>query len=108
MSKHTDKPSPEVKALSLFLMAFKKTSPTYDKKSKRMNKLWNQVLSDEISKSYYLEEVDSMLAYFGGYEEVLEKTVRHFIEKKGEWKLDGNDRFSKDAQKVADRILSEK
>ncbi|RYM31338.1 hypothetical protein ERX46_16785 [Brumimicrobium glaciale] len=108
MAKSKEKPSPEVKALSLFLMAFKKKSPAYQEKSKRINNLWNKVVSDDLSKAAYLEEVQNMLASFGGYSVVIEKTVRHFIEKTGEWKLEGNDKFCVDAKKVADKILEQK
>lgn len=108
MAKSKEKPSPEVKALSLFLMAFKKKSPAYQEKSKRINNLWNKVVSDELSKAKYLEEVQNMLASFGGYSVVVEKTVRHFIEKTGEWKLEGNDKFCIDAKKVADKIIEQK
>lgn len=108
MSKSKEKPSPEVKALSLFLMAFKKKSPAYQEKSKRINNLWNKVVANELSKEKYLEEVQNMLASFGGYSVVVEKTVRHFIEKTGEWKLEGNDKFCIDAKKVADKIVEQK
>ncbi len=108
MAKSTEKPSPEVKALSLFLMAFKKKSPAYQEKSKRINNLWNKVVANELSKSKYLEEVQNMLASFGGYSVVVEKTVKHYIEKTGEWKLEGNDKYCIDAKKVADKILETK
>lgn len=107
-SEQTEKPSPEVKALSLFLMAHKSTSQTYKEKSKRINKLWTQVASGGTTKAVYLEEVQNMLAEFGGYDKVVEKTVKFYIDKTGEWKLEGNDKFCLDAKKVADEILSKK
>ncbi|HZH86808.1 MAG TPA: hypothetical protein VFD77_05785 [Brumimicrobium sp.] len=108
MSKSKEKPSPEVKALSLFLMAFKKKSPAYLEKSKRINNLWNKVVSNDLSKSEYLEEVQNMLTSFGGYAVVVEKTVKYYIDKTGEWKLEGDDKFCLDAKKVADKILKQK
>jgi len=107
MKKNVEKPTTEAKALSLFLMAFKTTDPIYKEKSKRMNKLWDQVAEDKLSKSDYLKEVNNTLKLYGGYPVVVEKTVRHYIEKTGEWKSRGNDQYSKYAQKIADKILKE-
>ena len=105
MKKNTEKPSPEAKALSLFLMAYKTTSPTFKEKSKRMNRLWGLVTADELSKSDYIEEVRNMLRSYGGYSEVVEKTVRFYIKKTGEWKLKGDDKYCRDAKEIADRIM---
>ncbi|MDB4439147.1 hypothetical protein N9176_02740 [bacterium] len=105
MTKKTEKPSPEAKALSLFLMAYKTKDPIYKEKSKRMNRLWSLVLKDELSKSDYVEEVQKVLTSYGGYSEVVEKTVKYYIEKFGEWKLQGDDKYCRDAKQVADRIL---
>lgn len=102
------KPSPEAKALSLFLMAFKKTNPIYKEKSKRINKLWDQVKANELSNSDYFEEVQKMLASCGGYDSVIEKTVKHYIETTGEWKLVGDDKYCTDAKKISDQILKQK
>ena len=102
------KPSPEAKALSLFLMAYKKTNPIYKENSKRINRLWDLVKSDELSKSDYIEEVQNMLTSYGGYSEVVEKTVRFYIEKTGEWKLQGDDKYCLDAKQIADKILKKK
>ena len=102
------KPSPEAKALSLFLMAFKKTNPVYKEKAKRINKQWDLVVADELHKSDYNKEVDEMLTSFGGYAEVVEKTVRFYIEKTGEWTLQGGDKYCVDAKQVADKILNQK
>jgi hypothetical protein len=99
------KPSPEAKALSLFLMAYKKTNPIYKEKSKRINRLWDLVVSDELSKSDYIKEVKNMLALYGGYSEVVEKTVKFYIEKTGVWKLEGDDKYCRDAKQIADKIL---
>jgi hypothetical protein len=103
----SNKPTPEAKALSLFLMAYKTKGPTYKEKSKRINRLWKLVLSDELSNADYLEEVQSTLESFGGYLEVVEKTVRFYLEKTGEWTLQGDDQYCKDAQQIAEKILKE-
>jgi hypothetical protein len=105
MTKLTSKPSPEAKALSLFLMAFKTTNPIYKEKSKRINKRWDLVLKDEITRADYNAEVLAMLTADGGYDEVVEKTVKFYIEKTGEWTLKGNDKYCQDAQIVADKLL---
>ena len=106
MTKKTDKPSPEAKALSLFLMAYKTKDPIYKEKSKRINRLWRLVLLDEFSKSDYINEVQKMLTLYGGYSEVVEKTVRFYIEKTGEWTLEGDDKYCLDAKQIADKILN--
>ncbi len=108
MNKNTEKPSPEAKALSLFLMAFKSSNPNYKEKSKRMNRIWGLVAKDEMSKEDYMEEVQATLTSYGGYSEVVEKTVRHYIKKSGEWTLKGDDKYCLDAQEVADRVLNKK
>ena len=106
MKNKLEKPSPEAKALSLFLMAYKTTSPVYKEKSKRINRLWGLVIKDELSMSDYIEEVQNTLTSFGGYSEVVEKTVRFYIEKTGEWKLNGDDKYCQDAKQIADKILN--
>jgi len=106
MKKKTEKPSPEAKALSLFLMAYKTKKPIYKEKSKRINRLWDLVIINKLSRSDYIEEVQSMLTSYGGYLEVVEKTVRFYIEKTGEWKLQGDDKYCLDAKKIADKILN--
>ena len=68
-------------------MAYKTTSPAYKEKAKRINRQWDLVMAEELSKSDYLEDVKSMLNSYGGYAEVVEKTVRFYIEKTGEWTL---------------------
>jgi hypothetical protein len=105
MKKKIEKPSPEAKALSLFLMAYKTTNPIYKEKSKRINRLWGLVIKDELSRSDYIKEVENMLTSYGGYSDVVEKTVKFYIEKTGEWKLKGDDKYSLDAKKIADKIL---
>lgn len=103
-----NKPTPEAKALSLFLMAHKKMNSSYKEKAKRINKQWSLVIAGELSKSVYMEEVQNTLAAYGGYSEVIEKTVRFYIDTTGEWKLKGDDKYCLDAQKIADKILKEK
>ena len=105
MTKLSSKPSPEAKALSLFLMAYKTIDPIYKEKSKRINKQWSLVLSDALTRAEYNEEVLKMLTSYGGYDEVVEKTVKFYIEKTGEWTLKGNDKYCQDAQLVADKLL---
>ena len=105
MKKNTEKPTSEAKALSLFLMAYKTKNPTYKDKSKRINRLWDLVKNDELSSSDYMGELQNMLTSYGGYSEVVEKTVRFYIEKTGEWKLQGEDKYCLDAKTVADKIL---
>ncbi len=105
MEDKLEKPTAEAKALSLYLMAFKKTSPKHKEKSKRISKQWGRVGKGELSSSDYLKEVQSMLKSFGGYSKVVEQTVRFYIEKTGEWKLKGEDKYCLDAKEVADKIL---
>jgi len=105
MKKNAEKPSPEAKALSLFLMAYKTTNSNYKEKSKRINRLWDLVRTNDLSKKDYMEEVQIMLMSYGGYAEVIEKTVRFYIEKTGEWTLKGTDKYCLDAQQIADQIL---
>ena len=106
MKKFSEKPSPEAKALSLFLMAYKTKDPVYKEKSKRINRLWSLVKYGEMRKEEYILEVDKMLKSYGGYLEVVEKTVQYYIDKTGKWKLEGDDKYSQDAKKFADEILN--
>ncbi|MCB0481962.1 MAG: hypothetical protein KDC83_11060 [Flavobacteriales bacterium] len=106
MKKKSEKPTPEAKALSLFLMAYKTIDPMYKEKSKRINKLWDQVQLGKLSKSDYDAEVNSMLSSFGGYADVVEKTVKYYIKNSGEWKLNGDDKYCRDAKEIADKILN--
>jgi len=104
--KNIDKPTPEAKALSLFLMAYKNIDPSYKEKSKRINRQWDLVKTNQLSKEDYMAEVQDMLTSFGGYTEVIEKTVNYYIENTGEWKSRGEDKYSLDAKKIADGILN--
>lgn len=104
MKENQEKPSPEAKALSLFLMAFKTQKTIYKEQSKRINRLWGMVQSGEMEHSEYLEKVKSMLTLNGGYSQVIEKTVRHYLETTGSWNPKGNDQYVQDAKKIADRI----
>lgn len=106
MKKNTVKPSPEAKALSLFFMAYKTIDPIYKEKSKRINRLWDLVRARELSNEDYMAEVQNMLTSYGGYLEVVEKTVQYYIEKTGEWKLEGDDKYCQDAKIIADKILN--
>ncbi|MBE9467090.1 MAG: hypothetical protein IMY72_02070 [Bacteroidetes bacterium] len=104
--KKTKKPSPEAKALSLYLMAYKTKDPLCKEKSKRINRLWDLVKDNELSNSDYMKEVQNMLTSYGGYSVVVEKTVRFYIKKTGEWKLEGDDKYCLDAKLIADKILN--
>ncbi len=106
MKKNIEKPSPEAKALSLFLMAYKTISPIYKEKSKQINRQWDLVKIGKLSRSEYMEVVENMLTSYGGYSEVVEKTVKFYIEKTGEWKLQGDDKYCLDAKQIADKILN--
>ncbi|HKK39493.1 MAG TPA: hypothetical protein VJ949_08745 [Cryomorphaceae bacterium] len=105
MSKISEKPSPEAKALSLFLMAYKEKDPAYKEQLKRINRQWDLLRKNKISRDAYNGEVQKMLESYGGYAQVVEKTVRFYIDKTSEWKLKGDDQYCRDAQKVADEIL---
>ncbi|MFD1553402.1 hypothetical protein DNU06_06970 [Putridiphycobacter roseus] len=106
MDNNLEKPSPEAKALSLFLMAFKSTNAMYSDKSKYTKRLWSMARSGEISSDMYTSEILRMLKSCGGYEQVIEKTVKYYIDKTGEWRLNGDDQYCIDAQKVADSMLN--
>ena len=106
MNKITEKPTPEAKALSLFLQAYKTKDPIYKEKSKRINRLFDLVKSEELSRSDYMQEVQNMLALYGGYSVVVQKTVKYYIDKTGEWTLKGEDKYCLDAKKVADTLLN--
>lgn len=106
MQNETQKPTPEAKALSLFLMALKSTNPIYKEKSKRINRLWSLVQHNEMSQEEYMKEVNETLGLYGGYDTVIEKTVKHYIDKTGEWKLTGDDKYSIDTKKVADKLTT--
>lgn len=107
MTTKSEKPSPEAKALSLFLMAYKAKDPLYKERAKRINRLWSLVMANELSKEEYAEEVQNMLTSFGGYSEVIEKTVRYYIEKTGVWKLEGDDKYCLDAKEIVAKITKE-
>jgi hypothetical protein len=106
MKKDTEKPTPEAKALSLFLMAYKAIDPIYKEKLKRINKQWDLVKMNELDMDVYMDEVQSILTSYGGYSQVVEKTVKFYLKKAGKWTLQGDDKYCQDAQKVADKILS--
>jgi len=96
MEKTTKKPTPEAKALSLFLMAFKSKDPVYKEKSKWINRRYVMVEHGKITKAEYLKAVNDLLTEYGGYNEVVEKTVQHYINKTGEWSLKGDDKYCQD------------
>ena len=104
-NKPSEAPTPEAKALSLFFMAYKTKDPNYKEQAKRINRLWDKVGMGELRKADYIEEIQKVILSYGGYSEVVEKTVRYYIEKTGEWKSKGDDKYCIDAQKIADKIL---
>jgi len=104
--KKTEKPSPEAKALSLYLMAFKTAKPINKENAKRINKQWDRVKLNELSMEDYMEDVQKMLKSYGGYSKVVEETVWYYIKKTGTWKLEGDDKYCIDAQEFADKILN--
>jgi len=106
MNKKSEKPSPEAKALSLFLMAYKSKDPIYKEKLKQVNKLWDLVRERKLGREEYQGEVQKMLSEYGGYDKVIESTVKYYIEKTGEWTLKGDDKYSLDAKKVADALTA--
>lgn len=108
MKRRLQKPTPEAKALSLFLMAYKSKSPLYKEKSKRINKQWDQYIINKITKLDYQKIVETMLEEEGGYAEVVEKTVKFYIDKTGEWTQKGDDKYCVDARVIADKLLAEK
>ena len=103
--KTIEKPSPEAKALSLYLMAFKTNKPINKENAKRINKQWDRVRLNELSMEDYMEEVQKMLNSYGGYSKVVEETVWYYIKKTGKWKLEGDDKYCIDAKQFADKIL---
>ena len=104
MKSKTEKPTAEAKALSLFLMAYKAKDPIYKERLKRINKRWDMVKGDELTRKEYDKEVAEMLSSYGGYDKVVEKTVQFYIAKTGEWKLEGDDKYCVDARNAADKI----
>lgn len=103
-NKRSIKPSASAKALSLFLMAFKSKDPKYKEELKRINKKWDLFIEGELNEKDYLSQVEEMLNAHGGYDTVVEKTVKHYIDKTGKWSLAGEDQYHKDAQAVADQL----
>lgn len=104
MKNPSEKPSPEAKALSLFLMAYKTKDPFYKEQLKRINRQWDLLRKDKITRGDYDNQVSEMLKLYGGYSSVIEKTVQFYIDKTGKWSLKGDDQYCKDAQKVADKM----
>lgn len=104
--KNIEKPTPEAKALSLYLMAFKNTKPINKENARRIKKQWDRVKHNELSMEDYMEEVQKMLKSYGGYLKVVEETVWYYIKKTGTWKLEGEDKYCIDAKQFADKILN--
>ena len=102
-NKQPLKPSASAKALSLFLMAFKSKDPKYKEELKRINKKWDLYKAGELSEKDYLSEVEEMLNAHGGYMDVVDKTVKYYIDKTGAWSLAGESQYHKDAQAAAEK-----
>ncbi|MFT4601777.1 MAG: hypothetical protein ACI857_001960 [Arenicella sp.] len=100
-----EKPTPEAKALSLYLMAFKATKPECKQQAKHINRQWDRFRDGELSLENYTKEIQELLTLHGGYAKVVENTVWHYIKTTGEWTLKGDDKYCEDAQKVADKVL---
>jgi hypothetical protein len=100
-----EKPTPEAKALSLYLMAHKSISASHKDKARRMNKLWDQDKTGELAKEDYAEEVNNVLEAYGGYKKVIEQTVKFYIQKTGKWSLEGEDKYCLDAKEIADKVM---
>lgn len=105
MEENRIKPTPEAKALSLFLMAYKSTNQTFKDKARQMRNRWDSVLAGDLDKDAYLEEVKTALEAYGGYTKVIEKTVKFYIDKFGEYKSQGEDKYAADAQAIADKLM---
>jgi hypothetical protein len=107
MEENREKPTPEAKALSLFLMAFKSDNQSYKDKSRQMKNRLDLVSAGKLDKDTYQNEVKSALVSYGGYTDVIEKTVKFYIEKFGEYKSQGDDKYSQDAQAIAEKLMPE-
>jgi hypothetical protein len=107
MEENREKPTPEAKALSLFLMAYKSDNQSYKDKARQMKNRLDLVLGGKLDKDTYQNEVKSALASYGGYTDVIEKTVKFYIEKFGEYKSQGDDKYSQDAQAIAEKLMGE-
>jgi hypothetical protein len=105
MKKPIHKPTPEAKALSLFLQAFKSKDNKYKEELKHINRQWDLFLAGELDQQDYMRAVLHMLETYGGYEMVLEQTVKHYIDTTGSWIGKGDDQYQQDAQAVAERLL---
>ncbi len=106
MEDNKQKPTPEAKALSLFLMTFKSENQQYKDKARQVKNRRDMVLSGDLDKDKYQNEVKGILATYGGYTKVIEKTVQHYINKFGEYKSQGDDKYAKDAQAIAEKLMA--
>ena len=106
MEDNKQKPTPEAKALSLFLMAFKSENQQYKDKARQMKNRRDLVMAGELDPDKYQNEVKGTLATYGGYTKVIEKTVQYYIDKFGEYKSQGDDKYAKDAQAIAENLIA--
>jgi len=105
MEENREKPTPEAKALSLFLMAYKSTNQTYKDKARQIRNRRDMVLAGELDPDMYQHEIKETLASYGGYTEVIEKTVQFYIDKFGEYKSQGDDQYAQDAMTIAEKLM---
>ncbi|HAY87816.1 MAG TPA: hypothetical protein DCY51_00065 [Bacteroidetes bacterium] len=106
MEENREKPTPEAKALSLFLMAYKSTNQTYKDKARHIKNRLDLVVAGKLDKDTYQNEIKDALTSYGGYTEVIEKTVKFYIDKFGEYKSQGDDKYSIDAQAIAEKLMN--
>ena len=69
--------------------------------------MWDLVKMGDLNKKEYHKEVQNILESYGGYSAVLEKTVKFYIDKFGEWKSQGDDQYGVDTQQIADKLMGE-
>ena len=86
-------------------MAYKSKDPKYKEELKRINKRWDLYQLGELNEKDYRREVDTMLKHHGGYDSVVEKTVRYYIDKTGFWTLTGDSQYHQDAQAIANKLV---
>ena len=60
-----------------------------------------------VGKTVIMQElIHNIAQWHGGYSVVVQKTVKYYIDKTGEWTLKGEDKYCLDAKKVADTLLN--
>jgi len=87
MKNNLEKPAPEAKALSLFLMAHKNVGSEHKENANYIKELWSMVLNGKLDQRKYSQEVSAMVKFYGGDEKGVENKVKYFFYKNGEVKL---------------------